>query len=1092
MSIRINKLAVRKVMSQPDWILGILSVLFLGVQAGRGVLPLPLWVFAAFFGIQAVTIHILECVKSRIKLAIYRGRGFCSWASGSVLWAWAVLLTGGLFSPLLYLMLLLILHYLRNPRRQRYVVAVCLIILPFVYRGVAGVLFPDWTAPNFVASLESSIVLGVAILGVLLYGLLLAEHRALEVEFLSSIGTFWVGSMSEDSFYRSVLARAMRLYQAEWGVVAIQTSEKPGKRFRVRYRAGKEVDDPGEKEEVYLNEKHLEFIDKGKVSDPYYPRKIIRKELGRRDVLYSFNFALKRFQTEEVVAVFSVYTDKFWGPLLPAFLYYLDILLIAAQTAYEMRIYTTSYRKLLLAEDHMKFTRVLNETCKELLPKSAGKVSVNLSISANKRDVAGAIVPVSVKLEEGRERPRWVTAMAKIERPNMVLVYTIRNYLKDVASATILKQRMDREEAIKASDKGVVGLSNLEMPNEEFCGKIKDWDGDHKSYDRTFRECGFHLLWANRLMKTWFPRIVEEFKKEEEWFKKGKGTCEKERGDLCCHHLFNTEQQKVPCWHCPCLSLFRRYLLAEDKDRKDVASTLEVMPAHSPAGRMRIYRHFELAASLILNVFSHPGDPLEDKVSFIRETVIDRTLDVEVLAILTKIATTIEKYPGKMDASSEVGDKSYNEVVDEMFEIVIEGLGRSFQANHVMKMGFTESHVRIEADYICTCATRDDKGRDKLANKERWILKEAIEEDCIEDYFRKRDNLFEEKKVSRRPILSCVAKDLRTLLADVGDDDIAAELRSKDSPELFGWSSCDGWEDHRCIVVQVPNTSSVLLIFTDEPEDWERVAPGKNQKLLPRLMEMQLCQSVGNMLGLLLGAVENTIRRSKEGEMKATVATWRLAATAFAHRIGNTLSISRSCFNMIRDDSDATDEIRSEAEKGLEFEDRVFELANGFKKYGAKVPLKLKKMKLVDMIEVITTRFKQKKPDVEIMLIGEKAVLGEMWINVDLQTLKDTFLAMIKDSIRFHPDNQPKIKIEFSHRDGSGDGDVLVVYSDDGLGIAQDRKEMIFEPFYSTSEIGTGIGLTDVKNVIESHGGMMKENGVPGKGVRFEITLPII
>lgn len=70
--------------------------------------------------------------------------------------------------------------------------------------------------------------------------------------------------------------------------------------------------------------------------------------------------------------------------------------------------------------------------------------------------------------------------------------------------------------------------------------------------------------------------------------------------------------------------------------------------------------------------------------------------------------------------------------------------------------------------------------------------------------------------------------------------------------------------------------------------------------------------------------------------------------------------------------------------------------------------------------------------------------------------------------------------------------------SDDGIGILEEEKEKIFEPFAQVDEYdarkfgGTGLGLTLVKDLIELHGGSISVNSKPDKGSTFTFTIPII
>ncbi len=66
--------------------------------------------------------------------------------------------------------------------------------------------------------------------------------------------------------------------------------------------------------------------------------------------------------------------------------------------------------------------------------------------------------------------------------------------------------------------------------------------------------------------------------------------------------------------------------------------------------------------------------------------------------------------------------------------------------------------------------------------------------------------------------------------------------------------------------------------------------------------------------------------------------------------------------------------------------------------------------------------------------------------------------------------------------------------SDTGCGMPADVQEHIFEPFFSTKDIGegTGLGLSVVHGVIKSHQGLLTVESEPGQGATFRIILPII
>lgn len=72
------------------------------------------------------------------------------------------------------------------------------------------------------------------------------------------------------------------------------------------------------------------------------------------------------------------------------------------------------------------------------------------------------------------------------------------------------------------------------------------------------------------------------------------------------------------------------------------------------------------------------------------------------------------------------------------------------------------------------------------------------------------------------------------------------------------------------------------------------------------------------------------------------------------------------------------------------------------------------------------------------------------------------------------------------------DGEVRVVISDSGKGIESAEIEKIFEPFYSTKEVGkgTGLGLWVSYGIVKNFGGDILVESSPGKGSTFTVTFP--
>jgi len=129
---------------------------------------------------------------------------------------------------------------------------------------------------------------------------------------------------------------------------------------------------------------------------------------------------------------------------------------------------------------------------------------------------------------------------------------------------------------------------------------------------------------------------------------------------------------------------------------------------------------------------------------------------------------------------------------------------------------------------------------------------------------------------------------------------------------------------------------------------------------------------------------------------------------------------------------------------------------------------------------------KLKKGDVEVVrdyeknlprVCGHAGELNQVWTN-----LLDNAIDAV--------DGHGRITI----RTASENGRVLVEVCDDGPGIPDDARERIFEPFYTTKDVGEGTGLgLDIAHrvVVEDHKGDIRVLSEPGD-TRFQVRLPIL
>lgn len=103
----------------------------------------------------------------------------------------------------------------------------------------------------------------------------------------------------------------------------------------------------------------------------------------------------------------------------------------------------------------------------------------------------------------------------------------------------------------------------------------------------------------------------------------------------------------------------------------------------------------------------------------------------------------------------------------------------------------------------------------------------------------------------------------------------------------------------------------------------------------------------------------------------------------------------------------------------------------------------------------------------------------------DSNQLKQVFINMLKNSIEAMPEGGT-VTIE-AKEDRS---DIVIVIRDEGVGISEEKIRMLGQPFYTTKEKGTGLGLMVSMNIIQNHGGRVQVYSQLGIGTQIHVVLP--
>lgn len=117
--------------------------------------------------------------------------------------------------------------------------------------------------------------------------------------------------------------------------------------------------------------------------------------------------------------------------------------------------------------------------------------------------------------------------------------------------------------------------------------------------------------------------------------------------------------------------------------------------------------------------------------------------------------------------------------------------------------------------------------------------------------------------------------------------------------------------------------------------------------------------------------------------------------------------------------------------------------------------------------------------------------------STDFQKVNRILQQLLSNALKFTPKGSVSIRVGFekvSHSGSGANGKLSICVSDTGMGIAEEKKELIYKPFAKvnpeTSE-GTGLGLALVKRLIRFLGGKVEVESQLGEGSEFRIIIPI-
>jgi PAS domain S-box-containing protein len=149
--------------------------------------------------------------------------------------------------------------------------------------------------------------------------------------------------------------------------------------------------------------------------------------------------------------------------------------------------------------------------------------------------------------------------------------------------------------------------------------------------------------------------------------------------------------------------------------------------------------------------------------------------------------------------------------------------------------------------------------------------------------------------------------------------------------------------------------------------------------------------------------------------------------------------------------------------------------------------MQLKQVDLRAMLEQVCTLMDSQMHlhNIEVEVKCEQNVQTSIQCNEN--QMKQIFINFLKNAIEAMP-NGGKVMITVNNND---EDSILIRIIDQGEGIPDDKLKRIGEPFYTTKETGTGLGLMVCRKIIEDHQGSLNITSRLNKGTTVEVLMPL-
>jgi PAS domain S-box-containing protein len=267
-----------------------------------------------------------------------------------------------------------------------------------------------------------------------------------------------------------------------------------------------------------------------------------------------------------------------------------------------------------------------------------------------------------------------------------------------------------------------------------------------------------------------------------------------------------------------------------------------------------------------------------------------------------------------------------------------------------------------------------------------------------------------------------------------------------------------------------------------------------NDDDVPVHLEGRLLRDGNEIRGAVLVGLDLRIRRALEKQVLQSqkMAAVGLLAAGIAHEINNPLS-GVVGYSKLLLERQLDPNIREKVERIAQSGERCRKIVEGVLLFSRSqqggVRTEVDIGQVIDRV-VRIGEYQWKMHNVRILRESEQIPAGgrRATVMADSDQIEQVLLNLLSNAVDAMP-RGGTVRISLS---SNPDETVCFTVSDEGVGIPEEIRDSIFDPFFSTKEIGkgTGLGLSISYGIVRDHGGDILLESEPGRGTTFRVILP--